>query len=156
MRKTAIKDHQSAIFALGDFWEPEDMFLRLPGVLHTEVGYVGGTTANPVYHNVGDHAEGIHMEFDPYIVAFDELLDYFWSMHDPTAPVQPRFRSGIFYTSEHQKLAAEESRKRRQLNHRHPILTEIIPAQHFYIAEKYHQRYLQKLRGEVPVQVTKI
>lgn len=140
---------ETAIFALGNFWEPEYEFAKLHGVLHVESGYTGGTSDNPTYHDIGDHAEAIEVEFDPHAISYEQLLDKFWSEHDPTAEYETRFRSAIFYLDETQHQLAEDSKRAAQERFNEPIVTEIIPASKFYRAESYNQDYLAKLKGEI-------
>ena len=140
---------ETAVFALGNFWEPEYQFARMHGVLHAEVGYTGGTSRDPTYHNLGDHSEAIQIEFDPHTISYDQLLDKFWSLHDPTAEYESKFRSIIFYLDEPQRERAEASKKAAQIHYDETIATEIIPATKFYQAESYNQDYLARLRGEI-------
>jgi len=145
-----------ATFAAGCFWGVEQRFGELPGVLSTEVGYTGGTTAHPTYrqvcaHGTG-HAEAVRLEYDPERVGYDQLLDAFFSMHDPTTPdrqgpdVGSQYRSAIFYHTPEQERAAREVVARLEAEGRFgaPIVTQIVPAGDFWRAEEYHQRYLEK------------
>lgn len=138
-----------AVLALGNFWEPEYEFSRLHGVVHVETGYTGGTSSNPSYHDMGDHTEALQIEFNPHVISFEQLLDKFWSLHDPTAEYESRFRSIIFYLDETQRELAEESKKAKQADYDEPIVTEILPATKFYQAESYNQDYLARMRGEI-------
>jgi peptide-methionine (S)-S-oxide reductase len=145
---------EHATFAAGCFWGVEASFRALPGVLDTAVGYTGGSMANPTYHDVctdrTGHAEALEVSFDPAKISYDQLLDHFWEMHDPTTPNRQgpdfgtQYRSAIFFHSPEQEKAARASRERRQARFRQPIVTEIVPATTFYRAEEYHQRYLEK------------
>eukprot|EP01017_Pseudomicrothorax_dubius_P022528 TRINITY_DN24391_c0_g2_i1.p1 TRINITY_DN24391_c0_g2~~TRINITY_DN24391_c0_g2_i1.p1 ORF type:complete len:153 (+),score=39.32 TRINITY_DN24391_c0_g2_i1:55-513(+) len=131
-----------------------DRYQRLPGVLDSQVGYIGGSKADPTYQEVctgrTNHAEAVQVTYDPKVVTYKELLDVFWGKHDPTTKdrqgndVGTQYRSAIFYHSEEQKREAEESLKAWQPKFSSPIVTEIIPASTFYSAEEYHQRYLEK------------
>ena len=113
--------------------------------MRTRVGYTGGTLKDPTYHNLGDHTETIQIDFDPSKVAYAELLDIFWSCHNPCARAYSRqYISAIFTNGEEQRKLAEES-KRKQEAARGKIATEILPAGKFYVAEDYHQKYY--LRG---------
>jgi methionine-S-sulfoxide reductase len=145
---------ETATFAAGCFWGVEYVFERVPGVAGTQVGYTGGHTENPSYeevcgHGTG-HAEALRVEFDPEIVSYDQLLEVFWAMHDPTQvdrqgpDVGDQYRSAIFTHSPEQRTAAEASRERAQPRFGRPIATEIEPAGAFYPAEGYHQRYYDK------------
>ena len=140
---------ETALFALGNFWEPEYEFSKLDGVLDTEVGYTGGTSSDPTYHNIGDHSEALQIEFDPHNITYEQLLNKFWSLHDPTAEYETKFKSAIFYFDEQQRKLAEASKAAMQTHFDQPIVTEILPATRFYSAEQYNQHYLAKLRGEL-------
>lgn len=148
-----------ATFAAGCFWGVEAKFRQLPGVKNTRVGYTGGHTANPDYKLVctGEtgHAEAIEVEFDPAVISFGQLLDFFWQIHNPTTPnrqgpdVGTQYRSAVFY---HDTVQREQAENRKQeLNaggvFSQPIVTEITAASEFYPAEEYHQCYLEK-RGQ--------
>ena len=145
---------QTATFGAGCFWGVEYVFERVPGVLQTEVGYAGGHTENPTYRDVCSHgtghAEVLRVEFDPSVVSFEQLLEVFWAMHDPTQvnrqgpDVGDQYRSAIFTDSDEQQRAAEASRDTAQAKFDRPIATEITPAGPFYPAEDYHQRYYDK------------
>src|SRR5512134_343123 len=145
---------ETATFAAGCFWGVEYVFERVPGVLRTEVGYAGGHTENPTYRDVCSHgtghAEVLRVEFDPAVVGFDQLLEVFWAMHDPTQvnrqgpDVGDQYRSAIFTHSDEQRRAAEASRDRAQARFSSPIATEITGFRAFYPAEEYHQRYYEK------------
>ena len=145
---------QTATFGAGCFWGVEYVFERVPGVLHTEVGYAGGHTENPTYRDVCSHgtghAEVLRVEFDPSVVSFEQLLEVFWAMHDPTQvnrqgpDVGDQYRSAIFTDSDEQQRAAEASRDAAQAKFDRPIATEITPAGPFWPAEDYHQRYYDK------------
>ena len=145
---------EMTIFAAGCFWGVQKAFDKLAGVLSTQVGYTGGTVANPTYemvcsHQTG-HAEAIQIEFNPKIISYQTLLDTFWEVHSPTSinrePWDPtdQYRSAIFYNSEEQKQIAEQSKKERETQVGSPIVTQIVPATAFYRAEEYHQHYLKK------------
>jgi peptide-methionine (S)-S-oxide reductase len=148
-----------ATFGAGCFWGVEEIFSNVKGVVSTAVGYAGGTKENPTYEDVcrdkTGHAEVVEIEFDPSQVTYDELLDVFWSNHNPTTlnrqgpDVGTQYRSVIFYHSPEQKSAAELSREKIDQSGRfpRPVVTQIEPALEFWRAEEYHQRYLQK-RGQ--------
>lgn len=140
---------QTALFALGNFWEPAYEFAKLPGVMQVEAGYTGGTTGNPTHHTAGDHTEALQITFDAHHISLEELLDKFWSLHDPTAEYEPRFASAIFYFDESQHRAAETSKATRQTHYTEQIVTEIVAASKFYPAEDYNQNYMARLRGEL-------
>ena len=138
----------TAVFGCGSFWEAEDLFTRLHGVHETEVGYAGGTTAHPTFHDIGDHAEVIHIIFDPQQLSYEELLEVFWKLHDPTVTDDPRYESLVLYTTEEQHRLATASHERWQEENEQEATTKIQPLSRFYPAEGYHQHYLAKLRGE--------
>ena len=156
MAQEGSADLEKATFAAGCFWGIEAAFCRVPGVVSTTVGYTGGTTKNPSYHDVctglTGHAEAVLVTYDPRQVTYDALLELFWSVHNPTTlnrqgpDVGSQYRSAIFYHTEDQKKRAEDSRERLQQSgrFRRPIVTEIVPAQEFWPAEEYHQKYLEK------------
>ncbi|HET9831588.1 MAG TPA: peptide-methionine (S)-S-oxide reductase MsrA [Vicinamibacterales bacterium] len=147
-----------ALFAMGCFWGAEKKFWQQPGVYTTAVGYAAGHTKNPTYRQVcsgtTNHAEVVLVVFDPKKVRYEDLLKVFWENHDPTQgmrqgnDVGTQYRSGIYYTSEEQRKAAEASRDmyQKQLSTAgyQKITTEILPAPEFYYAEDYHQQYLAK------------
>ena len=150
---------EKASFGAGCFWGVEAAFRRMDGVISTAVGYSGGITINPVYKDVcagmTGHAEVVQVIYDPSRVSYDDLLKTFWTVHDPTqvggqgVDMGDQYRSAIFYYNEDQRKAAETSRERLQKSGEvnRPITTEIAPASAFYLAEDYHQQYLEK-RGE--------
>ena len=145
-----------AIFGAGCFWGVEDAFRAVKGVKDAIVGYSGGTVPDPGYEAVcrGDtaHAEVVEVTFDRDEVLYDELLDVFWSIHEPTTlnrqgpDIGTQYRSAIFYLDNAQKTAAEASRAALDASgkHAHPVVTEISPALPFYRGEDYHQGYLAK------------
>jgi peptide-methionine (S)-S-oxide reductase len=147
----------TATFAAGCFWGVESAFRQVPGVLDAVSGYIGGNTENPTYrqvcgHKTG-HAEAVEVTFDPQRVTYDELLDRFWQIHDPTQlnrqgpDVGDQYRSAIFTHGADQERAALESRDREQRRRPRPIATQILPAPRFWPAEEYHQRYFEKNGG---------
>jgi peptide-methionine (S)-S-oxide reductase len=150
---------EKATFGAGCFWGVEETFRNLKGVTSTAVGYAGGTTDSPTYEDVctdeTGHAEAVQVEFDPTQIGYNQLLDVFWSSHNPTTlnrqgpDVGTQYRSVIFYHSPQQRAAAEESKANLQKSGKfsRPIVTQIEPAPTFWRAEEYHQRYLAK-RGQ--------
>lgn len=148
---------EKAMFGAGCFWGVEAAFRKVPGVVDVVVGYSGGTTENPTYRDVCSHttghAEVVEVTFDPDRIGFDQLLDVFFSIHDPTQlnrqgpDVGDQYRSAIFYFDGGQKAAAEAARDRLAAEGRYKgeIVTQIAPASAFWRAEEYHQRYLEKL-----------
>ncbi|MFC1767987.1 bifunctional methionine sulfoxide reductase B/A protein [Candidatus Margulisiibacteriota bacterium] len=151
---------KKASFAAGCFWHVEEEFRKLEGVINATVGYSGGDAKNPTYERVcqGDtgHAETVLVEYDPAKISYNELLDAFWGLHDPTTPnrqgpdVGEQYRSVIFYHNDEQKEAAITSKKKlgKSGKYKDAIVTQIVPAPDFYKAEEYHQRYMEKKRGE--------
>lgn len=155
MATTAKKPKlEKATFAAGCFWGVEAEFRQIKGVKSTQVGYSGGEMPDPTYEGVctdtTGHAESVEITFDPDKLSYEKLLDVFWNSHDPTQvnrqgpDVGTQYRSVIFYHNEKQKKAAEKSKQQLQEKTKGKIATEIIPAQPFYLAEEYHQQYLQK------------
>lgn len=155
---------QRATFGAGCFWCVELTFSKIKGVLSTQVGYMGGTTDRPTYQDVctdrTGHAEVVELEFDPSVVTYSQLVDAFWSMHDPTTlnrqgpDVGTQYRSMIFYHTPEQRAEAEASKKKAEASgmFNAPIVTEIAPAGTFWKAEEYHQKYLEK-RGRAACRI---
>ena len=147
---------EEAAFAAGCFWGVEAAFRRVPGVTSTAVGYMGGTLRNPTYQdvctNLTGHAEVVQVEYDPLMVAYDELLKVFWEIHDPTQvnrqgpDVGTQYRSAIFFHTPEQGTAAKASKQALERSgiYKRPVATEITPAQELWRAEEYHQQYLEK------------
>jgi peptide-methionine (S)-S-oxide reductase len=145
---------ETATFAAGCFWGVEVEFRNTLGVTDAKVGYIGGQTDNPTYKDVCSgrtgHAEAVEVTFDPTEVSYAELVDVFWSLHDPTQvdrqgwDVGTQYRSAIFTHSPDQAEAAVESKARAQAQFSKPIATEVVPAATFWPAEEYHQQYLVK------------
>ncbi|MBH44761.1 MAG: peptide-methionine (S)-S-oxide reductase [Gammaproteobacteria bacterium] len=144
----------TAIFAAGCFWGVEEKFRNLPGVIKTEVGYIGGITKNPTYEDVctGDtnHAEAVKVIYDNNI-SYKELVDFFFKIHNPTTPNQQgvdfgtQYRSAVFYSDEKQKNIIDERIKYFNENlYNNSIVTTIELATEFWIAEEYHQKYILK------------
>ena len=150
---------KKATFAAGCFWGVEKIFLEIPGVVSTQVGYAGGRMENPDYETVSTgktvHAEAVEITYDPAKVPYQKLLLTFWQYHDPTTrnrqgpDIGSQYRSIIFYHDpEQQKSAAESKQLLDQAKIlKGPIVTEIVPAGTFYRAEEYHQKYLKKNPG---------
>ena len=145
---------EKATFGAGCFWHVEEAFREVKGVMTTAVGYMGGKAKNPSYEEVCSdetgHTEVVQIEFDSKKVSYNQLLEIFWSIHNPTTPnrqgldVGTQYRSVIFYHNEKQKNIAEQSKEKEQKRYTQKIVTEIAPAKEFYRAEEYHQRYLEK------------
>lgn len=147
---------EKATFAAGCFWSPEEKFRQTEGVKDTRVGYTGGHTHHPTYQDVCSgrtgHAEAVEVTFDPQEVTYEQLLDQFWKLHDPTTPnrqgpdIGDQYRSAIFFHSPEQEKAARESMERVEKSGRwgRPIVTQIEPLREFWQAEDYHQQYVAK------------
>lgn len=148
---------ERATFAAGCFWDLEAAFRRIDGVLETVTGYTGGSVPEPTYEQVESgttgHVEAAGLVFDPAIVSYDQLLDLFWTLHDPTRIdgqgdyAGPQYRPVIFYHSEGQRIAACASRDRLAasgLLRNRPVVTEILPAPEFWPAEDCHQQFYEK------------
>ena len=147
---------EKATFGAGCFWGVEATFRSIPGVISTQVGYCGGKTDNPTYQDVctdtTGHAEVVEITFDPAQLPYEQLLETFWKLHDPTTPnrqgpdVGSQYRSVIFFHSPAQESAARAAKERldKSGKFRNPVVTQIVPAAPFYKAEDYHQRYLEK------------
>jgi peptide-methionine (S)-S-oxide reductase len=145
-----------ATLAGGCFWCLEAVFDDLKGVESVESGYMGGRTANPTYEQVcsGDtgHAEVVRLTFDPGVVSFKEILEVFFVIHDPTTlnrqgnDAGTQYRSAVFYHSAEQKSAAEQviANLGSAGIYDDPIVTEVVPASQFYVAEDYHQEYFRR------------
>ena len=150
-----------ATFGAGCFWGVEQRFGKVKGVLDTVVGYTGGKMENPTYKDVctdkTGHAEVVRITYDPSIVSYDDLLEYFWDMHNPTTlnrqgwDVGTQYRSAVFYHNEEQKEAALNLKEKldKSGKYKNPIVTEIVPAGKFYRAEEYHQKYHDKNKKSI-------
>ena len=149
-----LKEH--ATFAAGCFWGVESAYQSVPGIFSTAVGYMGGDLENPTYEDVcyknTNHAEVVHIKYDPDQVSYEQLLDIFWKIHNPTTlnrqgpDLGTQYRSAVFYHDDKQKQIALSSKKQQnstdKFNGR--IVTKITKASDFYRAEEYHQKYLEK------------
>ena len=152
---------EKATFAAGCFWGVQHILDRIPGVVRTRVGYIGGKTDDPTYQQVrtGEtgHAEAVEIEFDPSRVRYGELLDYFWRLHDPTQvnrqgpDIGTQYRSAIFYHSHEQRDEAVASKARFDAMgvFAKKAATAIEPATDFFEAEGYHQKYFDQTGGPV-------
>jgi methionine-S-sulfoxide reductase len=150
---------ETATFAAGCFWGVEEFYRKIPGVLKTQVGYTGGKTINPKYDQMHDgstgHAESVEIVFDPSVVSYQSLIDKFFKLHDPTTLNRQgndegsQYRSAIFYNSEKQKeeAMAFKAKVDKSGAWKKAVVTEITPAQKFWPAEDYHQKYLVKNPG---------
>ena len=143
-----------AILGLGCFWGPEIKFSKIDGVIKTEVGYCGGNTKETTYKEVctgtTNHAEVVKLDFDPKIISYEKILEYFFEIHDPTTlnsqgpDFGTQYRSEIFYLNEKQKLIAEKIIKDTNIKLSKKIVTKITLVNNYCAAEEYHQRYLEK------------
>lgn len=145
---------EKATLGGGCFWCVEAVYNRLPGVTSIVSGYAGGETDNPTYEQVTTgrtgHAEVVQIEFNPDEVTYEQLIDRFWSAHDPTtlnrqgADVGTQYRSIILTTDEDQDRIARASMERAQARFRNPIVTQIVPLEKFHPAEDYHQNFYER------------
>jgi methionine-S-sulfoxide reductase len=145
---------ETATLAGGCFWGVEELVRKLPGVVDTTVGYAGGTLDNPRYEDVKTgrtgHAESLEIVFDPSKISYDDILDFFFRLHDPTTPnrqgndIGTQYRSAIFAHDEKQREAAKKAIERAQQKWPRPITTEVVDYTKFWPAEGYHQDYLQR------------
>ncbi len=143
---------EKATLAGGCFWGMQELIRKQPGVVSTRVGYTGGTVKNATYEHHEGHAEAIEITFDPKKTSFEQILLFFFKVHDPTTmnrqgnDIGSSYRSAIFYHDDHQKKIAEEVKARVDKSGawKRPVVTEIVPAKEFWLAEDYHQDYLVK------------
>jgi len=150
------QDMKKGTFGAGCFWGVESAFRKLDGVTATAVGYAGGTTQDPTYEDVcggqTNHAEVVQVDYDPIRISYDDLLDLFWDIHNPTTlnrqgpDIGSQYRSAIFFHDAVQETQARSSVERLRSSGRHSrdVVTEITPAPNFYRAEDYHQQYFDK------------
>ena len=149
-------NRETATLAGGCFWGVEELIRQLPGVVDTVVGYTGGTLDDPTYNHVKKgttgHAEAVKIDFEPGVISYEEILRFFFRMHDPTQrnrqmnDVGTQYRSAIFYHSEEQRATAEKVKAEVDASGKwpRPVVTEIVPASPWFDAEEYHQDYLRK------------
>ena len=143
---------EKAVLAGGCFWGMQDLIRKLPGVIETRVGYTGGDVPNATYRNHGTHAEGIEITFDPEVISYRKILEYFFQIHDPTtrdrqgADIGSSYRSAIYYADEEQKRIAEDTIADVDASGLWPgkAVTEVEPVGDFWKAEPEHQDYLQR------------
>ena len=143
-----------AVLALGCFWEPEIRFSKLNGIIKTEVGYCGGNNPQTTYREVctdkTNHAEVVKLEFNPKIISYEQILEYFFKIHDPTTlnsqgpNFGTQYRSEIFYLNSNQKNIAEKIKGKESQRLSEKIVTKLSPVKNYCTAEEYHQRYLEK------------
>ena len=142
-----------AVLAGGCFWGMQELIRHKPGVIDTRVGYTGGDVANATYRNHGTHAEGIEIIFDPSVISYRQILEFFFQIHDPTTPNRqgndrgPSYRSAIYYVDEAQRSVALDTIADVNASGLWPgrVVTELEPAGPFWEAEPEHQDYLQRL-----------
>ncbi|WP_438975757.1 peptide-methionine (S)-S-oxide reductase MsrA [Roseicyclus sp.] len=142
-----------AVLAGGCFWGMQELIRHKPGVIGTRVGYTGGDVANATYRNHGTHAEGIEIIFDPSVISYRQILEFFFQIHDPTTPNRqgndrgPSYRSAIYYVDEAQRSVALDTIADVNASGLWPgrMVTELEPAGPFWEAEPEHQDYLQRL-----------
>lgn len=150
-----MNNSKKAYIAGGCFWGMEDLFRRRAGILDTEVGYIGGENEHPTYRHHPGHAEGLELVYDPDITSFQDILDYFFQVHDPTTvdrqgnDIGSSYRSAIFYQDEVELLVAREMITLVNASGRwnDPVATTLEPYTRFWPAEDYHQDYLVKNPG---------
>ena len=143
-----------AILGLGCFWSPEIKFSKLDGIIKTEVGYCGGHNAQTSYREVcsgtTNHAEVVKLDFDPKIITFEQILQYFFEFHDPTTlnsqgpDFGTQYRSEIFYLNDEQKNTAEKTINKENVRLSGKVVTKISQVKNYCAAEEYHQKYLEK------------
>ncbi len=151
-RKTKPVKTEKATLAGGCFWGVEELIRKLPGVIETNVGYTGGSVKNATYQNHEGHAEAIDITYDPTRISYEQILEFFFKMHDPTTlnrqgnDMGTSYRSAIFYHDDEQRQSAERVKAKVDKSGawKRPVVTEIVPAKEFWTAEEYHQDYLQK------------
>ena len=143
--------HERAVLAGGCFWGVQDLFRRYDGVVSTRVGYTGGNIPNATYRNHGTHAEAVEIIFDPDRISYRQILEFFFQIHDPSTrnrqgnDVGTSYRSAIFYTTEEQRLIADDTIADVDASGLWPgkVVTEVVPATEFWEAEPEHQDYLE-------------
>jgi peptide-methionine (S)-S-oxide reductase len=143
---------ERAVLAGGCFWGMQDLIRRKPGVISTRVGYSGGEVKNATYRNHGNHAEAIEIVFDPRVISFRDLLEFFFQIHDPTTrdrqgnDIGASYRSAIFYTSPEQEKVARDTIADVEASGLWPgkVVTEVSPVGDFWQAEPEHQDYLER------------
>ena len=143
-----------AVLGLGCFWEPEIKFSKVNGIVKTEVGYCGGNSSQTTYEEVctgnTNHTEVVKLEFDPKIISYDEIIEYFFQIHDPTTlnsqgpDMGKQYRSEIFYLNEKQKNYAEKIIEKENKKLSGKVVTKLSIVKNYCTAEEYHQKYLEK------------
>ncbi len=153
--KTVQAKTETATIAGGCFWGAQELLRKLPGVISSRVGYTGGTVKNATYQNHEGHAEAVEVIYDPAKISYEQILEFFFKMHDPTTlnrqgnDVGTSYRSAIFYHDDAQRQAAERVKAKVDKSGawKRPVVTEVVPAKEFWNAEEYHQDYLKKNPG---------
>ena len=143
-----------AVLGLGCFWGPEIKFSKIDGIIRTEVGYCGGNTTQTSYREVctgnTNHAEVVKLEFDPKIISYNKVLEFFFEFHDPTTlnsqgpDFGTQYRSEIFYLNDNQKVTAENIINKENERLSGKVVTKLSQVKNYCVAEEYHQRYLEK------------
>ena len=143
-----------AVLALGCFWGPEIKFSKLDGIIRTEVGYCGGNKPETTYKEVctgtTNHAEVVKLEFDPKIISYEEILNYFFDIHDPTTlnsqgpDFGTQYRSEVFYLNDNQKKIADKIIEKENQRLSGKVVTKLSILKNYCSAEEYHQKYLEK------------
>ena len=139
---------EEAVFGAGSFWNAEDVFSRVHGVIATKVGYAGGTSGHPTFHELADHVEAVHVLYDQRVISYEELVEVFWKIYDSESDHKERYAPCIFYVTDEQRSIAKKSVKSRHERTDKPVKVTIEPLGRFWEAEEYHQHYLAKMRGE--------
>ncbi len=150
-----MNTHETAILAGGCFWGMQDLVRKLPGVMSSRVGYSGGDVPNATYRQHGTHAEALEVVFDPAVLSYRELLEFFFQIHDPTTrdrqgnDIGTSYRSAIFYTTPQQQQVAQETIADVEASGLWPgkVVTQLQPAGPFWQAEPEHQDYLERIPG---------
>lgn len=144
---------ERAVLAGGCFWGMQDLIRKMPGVVSTRVGYTGGEVPNATYRNHGNHAEAIEIDYDPAVLSYRRILEFFFQIHDPSTPNRqgndrgPSYRSAIYYANETQKAEAETTIADVDASGLWPgkVVTEVAPLGDFWEAEPEHQDYLERI-----------
>ena len=157
MSDMSASNTKKATFGAGCFWGVEAAFRQIDGVTQTAVGYMGGNKLDPTYHEVctdrTGHAEVVQVEYDPEKVSYEQIVDTFWNIHDPTQlnrqgpDFGSQYRTAIFYHDDEQQRVATTARDALQAANRYagrPVVTQIEPVGDFWVGEDYHQQYLEK------------
>jgi len=148
---------ETATFAMGWFWGSDALYGSLEGVISTQVGYAGGSTEKPTYHNIGDHSETVKVLYDPELISYEELLKEFLRNHDPFhVSFSRQYRSAIFYHDELQKAQALEYIEALEWKTKKKVMVSVEEAGPFYPAEGYHQKYYLQMHEDIMAEFRKI